>query len=70
MPSIQELPVVSGIATAHVEGDSIVLTGFAWSGGTIDHSHSHRQCVRACIDSEQQLLLLLLLFARVQADVR
>lgn len=33
MPSIQEMPVVSAIATARVQGDHVQVQGYAWSGG-------------------------------------
>lgn len=33
MPSIQELPVISAIATASVDKKQIELSGYAWSGG-------------------------------------
>ncbi len=33
MPSIQELPVISAISVARQEGDSLVVHGYAWSGG-------------------------------------
>lgn len=33
MPSIQELPVVSAIATARAEDGQLLVRGYAWSGG-------------------------------------